>query len=135
MRGSHLGLFGSIAAGVLLSACATAPTSDTASDESGASATEEIIVTGSARGDSDMTAPEPEPVPAEVAPAPSSPPPPPPPPGGYPESRGLMASKDASASVPGDRAPSAEVEKVLPQSGQLTAGDYDDVLNLSLIHI
>ncbi len=136
MRGSHLGLFGSIAAGALLSACATAPVSDTATEASEGEAIEEIVVTGTARDDARTEAgmAEPEPVMAEAPPPPSAPPAPPPPPGGYGamESRSLSSSKDASSGLKGDRAPAAEIEKVLPQSGQLTAGDYDDVLNPEL---
>ena len=90
-----------------------------------------IIATGSRRRREASDAPEPiaAPEPAPIADHTgwdgsigASPPPPP------SLSREGSYLSDAPGTVKSETAPR-------PQSGQLTAGDYDDVLNLSLIHI
>ncbi|MEM5515861.1 VWA domain-containing protein [Henriciella sp. AS95] len=91
--------------------------------------TDALVVTGSRSDDggSDGYSPPPPPPP----PPPPAPPPPPPP------ASGVVSAEPAPAEAPVG-SPTDTIEKSvkepkpLPQSGMLTAGDYDDVLNPGL---
>ncbi|WP_143435619.1 vWA domain-containing protein [Henriciella aquimarina] len=100
-----------MAALIGVAACAT----DQATSES-----DEVVVTGSAGDD---------------AAPPESPPPPPPPPPPAAAPSDAMAEAPREKAAPDGIAPGPEPdtpETPLPQSGTLTAGDYDDVLNPGL---
>lgn len=143
--------FYALAAGLaLLSACAT-------DRETTPSGEETIVVTGSTESSDDKSRSETSTPVAEVEAAPPTPPPPPPPPPSVRASPSPVASSTVTmskraAEAGGDRsglstdASVADEVSIMPepmppepdapppptQSGLLTAGDYDDVLNAKL---
>ncbi len=108
-------------AALCLVGCATVPPEETAEE-----GVDEIIVTGSSGSESAADAGPPPPPPAPVVSAPSR----------VMDSDVSAPRGSRSLSTAPEPAPSVEgtitERPELPQSGQLTAGDYDDVLNPEL---
>ena len=128
MRTNTVSIAALAAAAIILTNCTSTESAKDAGEP------ETITVTGGVSAGEDGSASEP-------APAPPSPPPPPPPPAVERAEADLAyeaAPSDAS-SLPDPSMPAPvpmpepdPVDEIPPQSGLLTAGDYDDLLNAQL---